>query len=102
MERLLRVYRLRTGSALLCLATMVVGLAAVPAPAAQAQTGSIVGTVVDRATSQPLEGSLVTVVGTRLGANTDGRGHFVIRGVRPGHDSVLVRRIGYAPLGRSA
>lgn len=73
----------------------VLAFTAAPLTAAQAQGGSVVGTVTDRTTKAPLEGTLVTIAGTRLGAVTDGRGHFVIRGVTPGTASVLVRRIGY-------
>ncbi|MDQ6828692.1 MAG: TonB-dependent receptor [Gemmatimonadota bacterium] len=72
------------------------------AAVAQAQTGSITGTVIDRNTTQPLEGSQVQVVGMRLGGSTDGRGHFVIRGVPAGTATIRAQRIGYAPSTQTA
>src|SRR6516162_3901718 len=62
---------------LLCFATT---LHAQAAP----QTGTIVGVVLEQATGQPLEASAVLVVGTKLAAGTDRRGHFIIRGVPAG------------------
>src|SRR5262249_33716690 len=67
------------------------------ARAGVAQTGTVVGTVVDRATSQPLEGSAVQVMGTRLGVATDAKGHFLIRGVAVGSATVRVQRLGFRP-----
>jgi TonB-dependent SusC/RagA subfamily outer membrane receptor len=70
------------------------GLALVAGPA-MAQTGSVTGTVVDRATSTPLNGVQVTVMGTSRGSLTDGRGRFLIPGVPAGQHQVQVVFIGY-------
>src|ERR1043166_8612067 len=92
----------RVGPPGLVLAWLVVTLAAVPPASAGAQqSGLVVGTVTDRATSQPLDAGTVTIVGTKLGAATDGRGHFIIRGVAAGAATVRVQRIGYRPATQS-
>lgn len=97
MDRLLRLVNACTGSTFVGLACAVLALTAVPLTSARAQSAWIVGTITDRTTHQPLEGGVVSVVGTRLGASSDGRGHFVIRGAKPGTATVLVRRIGFRP-----
>lgn len=57
----------------------VLALALLPAAAlAQAQTGRITGTVVDTASSQPVGGARVTVVGTTLAAATSEDGTFTL------------------------
>lgn len=71
------------------------------APAAGAQTGSITGTVVDRNTSQPLDGGQVQIVGTKLGGVSDSRGHFIVRGVPAGAVTVRAQRIGYTPVSQT-
>ena len=74
-----------------------IGLALVAAPPllhAQ-QTGIVVGIVTDGATGQPLSGTTVAITGTPLGGQTDGRGHFIIRGVRSGPATVRAQRLGY-------
>lgn len=76
-----------------------IGLALVAAPAllhAQ-QTGIVVGVVTDGATGQPLSGTTVAITGTPLGGQTDGRGHFIIRGVQSGPATVRAQRLGYRP-----
>lgn len=63
------------------------------------RTGIIVGTVVDRATSQPIDGVQLSLgdATARVGGTSDPRGHFVIRGVPSGTHSVRAQRIGYKP-----
>ncbi len=97
MERFRSFLRLRLVPAVLALASVVVTLTAVPLAAAQAQSGLVEGTVRDRVSQQPIEGALVSIVGTKLGATTDGRGHYVVRGAS-GAVSVHVQRIGYRPV----
>ncbi|HUF51833.1 MAG TPA: TonB-dependent receptor [Longimicrobiales bacterium] len=67
----------------------------VAAPAAAQQTGSIVGTVVDKSGRQPLNGAQLQVDGSPRGALTDGRGRFTIVNVPAGQVTVRVVYIGY-------
>ncbi|HEX4685066.1 MAG TPA: TonB-dependent receptor plug domain-containing protein, partial [Gemmatimonadaceae bacterium] len=60
-----------------------------------APPGIVVGFVTDGATGQPLAGTSVAINGTLLGSQTDGRGHFVIRGVPSGSATVRAQRLGY-------
>ena len=64
--------------------------------AAQAQTGSITGRVIDGTTTTPIPGASVTVEGTQLGAITRPDGNFLITGVPAGVQRVAVSQIGYA------
>lgn len=79
------------------LAHWALGLVSLVAPLAlhAQQTGIVVGTVTDGASRQPLSGTLVGIAGTQLSAQSDGRGHFIIRGVRAGPQSVRAQRLGY-------
>ena len=70
-------------------------LIAVGAPIAAAQTGTVLGTITDRGTSQPIDAARAQLLGTSLAAASDTRGAFVLRGVRPGTYSVRVSRIGF-------
>ncbi|MFZ0456547.1 MAG: TonB-dependent receptor [Ignavibacteriaceae bacterium] len=60
-----------------------------------AQTGRILGKVVDQQSDEPLIGANVIVVGTSLGAATDVNGSFIISQVPPGNYSVKASYIGY-------
>jgi TonB-dependent starch-binding outer membrane protein SusC len=66
------------------------------APALQAQTGTVSGTVVDEATSAPLADALVSVAGTEIRAVTRADGRFTLSGVPAGGRTVRATRIGYA------
>jgi TonB-dependent starch-binding outer membrane protein SusC len=68
---------------------------AAPAMVNAQQTGIVVGMVTDAATGQPLSGTTIAIAGTQLGSQTDGRGHFVIRGVQSGPATVRAQRLGY-------
>jgi hypothetical protein len=57
---------------------------------------AIDGTVTD-ATGRLLAGAVVTVDGLELSDVTTGRGVFVVRGLPPGTQRFLVRRVGYTP-----
>ncbi len=81
-------------------AGIIAALSAVPLATAAAQTGTVVGTVSDRGTGQPLGGASVRITGTRLGAVTNGAGRFEIYGAAPGAVSVRVQRIGFRPTTR--
>ena len=60
-----------------------------------AQTGKLVGKVIDQQTGEPLIGANVIVEYTSLGAATDANGDFIILNVAPGAYSVKARFIGY-------
>ncbi|MGQ9853366.1 MAG: TonB-dependent receptor, partial [Candidatus Oleimicrobiaceae bacterium] len=82
----------RAIAVLVCLA-----LLAGPTVLRAGTTGTLSGTVVDKASRAPLAGVNVTLVGTKMGAATDSNGHFVIYHVPAGVYSVRVSMIGYAP-----
>src|SRR5215216_884048 len=66
------------------------------APAATAQTtGTITGRVSDLRLAAPLEGAVIDVDGTRLGATTGADGRFRITGVPAGSRLVIARRLGF-------
>ena len=65
-------------------------------PVAFAQTGTVAGTVTDRATGQPIRTARVQVVGSQtLSASTDDRGRFSLRNVPSGPQSLRASRIGF-------
>jgi TonB-linked SusC/RagA family outer membrane protein len=66
------------------------------APAA-AQTGTIVGQVVDQATGEALSGAQLQVLGTSRGALANQDGRFVIQQVPAGDREVQATLIGYSP-----
>ena len=68
---------------------------AVPFVALSAQTGTIAGKVVDRASQRPLEDARVVLPGTTLEARTNADGAFRFASVRPGRVVIGVYRLGY-------
>ena len=74
--------------------------AAAPIAAAGAQSGIVVGRVTDRGSSMPLEAVRVQA-GPTLAVQTDARGHFIIRNVPTGSQTLRVSRIGYRPEART-
>ncbi len=62
---------------------------------AQAQTGTVRGTVTDAETHQPLGGATVTITGKNAITTADGK--YQISGVDAGTHTVRVRMLGYAP-----
>lgn len=63
-----------------------------------AQNGTIRGTVVDKLNHQPVPFAPVGIVGTTLGAASDGDGRFEIKGVAPGIYNLQVNVLGYKPI----
>lgn len=61
-----------------------------------AQTGAIIGKVIDSETGQPLVGANILVVGTGAGSATDVEGDFEILNLAPGSHLLRVSFIGYA------
>jgi TonB-linked SusC/RagA family outer membrane protein len=66
--------------------------------AAQAQQGSITGTVTDQATGDPLEAARVVLVGPNRIESTGRDGRYNFRGVASGSHQVRVLRLGYRPV----
>ena len=64
---------------------------------AQAQSGRIVGTVIDAADGEPLVGVNVIIQGTTQGGTTNLDGLYRILNVRPGTYSLEFRYLGYQP-----
>ncbi|MCC6319379.1 MAG: SusC/RagA family TonB-linked outer membrane protein [Gemmatimonadaceae bacterium] len=74
----------------------LVGVAALAGNAsAQAETGTVTGTITDSESRLPMEGARVVVAGTTLETQTNGRGEYRLVGVRPGVVQIGVMRIGY-------
>lgn len=68
-------------------------------PLSAQATGVVTGRVSDAASSQPVAGVQVTLVGTNRGAVTNGEGTYTLRGVAPGSYTLRALRIGYAEVG---
>jgi TonB-linked SusC/RagA family outer membrane protein len=65
--------------------------------AGRAEAQSVRGTVRDSADGQPLEGAVVTLVGTNRRAQTSANGQYAFDAVAPGRVALRVQIIGYAP-----
>ena len=74
---------------------------AFPSTARAQQPGVLSGVVTD-SSQTPLVGALVEVSGTALRGRTDDRGAFRITGVKPGDIEITVRRLGFAPVTKTA
>jgi len=64
------------------------------------QQGTVVGTVREAESQQPVPSVQVSVLGTQLGALTGENGRFRITGVPAGERTIQVRRIGFAAVTR--
>jgi TonB-linked SusC/RagA family outer membrane protein len=82
----------RAKIALLALAAAV-GIA-VPVHA-QPQTGTITGTVTNRATGEPVAGVMVSVQGTRISQITNDAGRYLMLNVPAGSHAVIAQNLGY-------
>src|SRR5574341_2607988 len=60
-----------------------------------AQTGSVAGKIVDRATSQPIADARVFLTGTALEVSSNAQGDYRLVNVRPGRAQIVVLRLGY-------
>jgi TonB-linked SusC/RagA family outer membrane protein len=76
-------------------------LAVITVSTAQAQRGSIRGQVTEEGTDRPIPHTQVGIVGSTLGAVTDGEGRYALNGVSPGQVTVRVVRIGFAGQSKS-
>ena len=75
----------------LSLLTLLVGVAAMAAPA----QGQVVGTVTVEGTGEPLVSAEVFVEGTAIGLITDANGRFTLLNVPAGPQTIVARRLGY-------
>jgi outer membrane receptor protein involved in Fe transport len=73
----------------------IVSLILLITSAAIAQTGRVIGKVIDQQTQEPLIGANVIIVGTSLGAATDVNGSYIISQVPPGNYNIKSSYIGY-------
>ena len=78
--------RLATVVALLC-----------PLAGAWAQAGMVAGVVTDAQSRAQLEAVRVQVLNSTVSGTSDYRGHFLLRGVPAGAQTIRVSRIGYRP-----
>ena len=60
--------------------------------------GKITGTVVDKATGEPLKFANIVIIGTSMGAMALGDGTFLVLNVAPGAYDVQASYVGYKPL----
>jgi hypothetical protein len=62
-----------------------------------ADSGGVVGGVIDRHTQDPIRGAQVALTGTTLAMTTDSAGHFALTGLDSGLYVIDIRAVGYAP-----
>jgi TonB-linked SusC/RagA family outer membrane protein len=68
-----------------------------PGRASAQEVGQIGGVVTDSSSGTPINGALVSVVGTTLGATTGADGRYLLTRVPVGTHTLQVRRLGYSP-----
>jgi len=69
---------------------------------AEAQTGSVSGVISDSLSGQPVSDALVRVDGTSIASRTGPRGRFALAGLSGTTVTLIVTRIGYHPVTRTA
>ena len=79
-----------------CALSLAAALAVPGRTAAQQETASFTGRLVNRETRAPIEGATVVLVGTAGTATSDSAGGFRYAGLSPGDHRLEVRAIGYA------
>ncbi len=65
------------------------------------ERGTITGTVVDKATEQPLTGAQIVLEGTNQGTLTDAKGAYRLGGIRAGAATVRAVMLGYESVSRT-
>ncbi|MGB5137201.1 MAG: carboxypeptidase-like regulatory domain-containing protein, partial [Candidatus Zixiibacteriota bacterium] len=82
-------------------ALLFVLLSAIPSSSTLAQateTGRIMGKIVNKDSGEPLIGAVVVVDGTKLGAQADLDGNYLINNVPVGAYRLIIQSVGYAKL----
>ncbi|MDB4913867.1 MAG: TonB-dependent outer membrane protein SusC/RagA [Gemmatimonadetes bacterium] len=87
---------MKSRSVIKSLMLAVLAATALGVPARAQLQGSLTGRVTDAATGQPIPLATVSIVGTALGAQTNGQGQYTIRGINAGKIEVRVLRVGFA------
>lgn len=82
--------------------TLLCASAVVCTSVAHAQHPAPLSGVVTDATQTPVFGAIVEVTGTSFRARTNDRGEFRVAGVPPGDIEIQFRRLGFAPVTRTA
>jgi TonB-linked SusC/RagA family outer membrane protein len=82
--------------------SLLLGLCGAVATVAQAQQGTIAGTVTDRVAGTPLPGARITVVGTNRSTVTSQEGRYTIAGLKVGAYTVQASLIGYGAASNTA
>ncbi len=88
-----QVFRSTTSG--LPLAALFLALAVLTTPAAEAQTGTVQGRVMDGATRRPLTDAQVIIVTTDMGQSANSSGVFLFPSVPAGNHTIRVTLIGY-------
>ena len=73
----------------------ILGLMALFAGSAQAQSGNLAGKILEEGTGEPLTGVNVFIRGTSFGAASDLDGDYIIRNIRPGEYTVEFTYVGF-------
>lgn len=89
---------LKQGSTALIAILMIVAMVVPPVNAQQVPTGRIMGKILNQETGEPLIGAIVMVEGTKIGAQADLDGNYVISNVPVGTQVVIVQSVGFAKL----
>ena len=79
----------------LVLSVILSVLVALPA-AAQQQSGTIVGTILQEGTGTPVSAASIVIVGTQIGTSAHANGSFVLNGVPVGRHEVEISSLGYS------
>ncbi len=69
-----------------------------PVNAQNVETGRIMGKIVNKETGEPLIGAVVVVDGTKLGAQADLDGNYLINNIPVGSYRLIIQSVGYAKL----
>jgi outer membrane receptor for ferrienterochelin and colicin len=64
----------------------------------QENKGTIYGSVKDVISLQPLPGANILILGTNIGAASDGDGNYKIEGIEPGMYRIRISSVGYLPV----
>jgi outer membrane receptor for ferrienterochelin and colicins len=82
--------------------TWLVAIVLTAVPSVQAQRAAVLrGRVLSETVEQPIEGATISLSGQAQSARSDSVGGFRLAGITAGKHTVIVRRVGFAPLSSS-